>query len=153
MFTPAFQTWLSYLGCKYKLLKSSTQILTLAYLPYSFVAVLLSCAILVSQLQHEYSTVSIWVNSGPADCSNRASLPPSVTSSIVLTRQAQKAYPQQCCPWEIRCSFSFVQVTQNSKEFSPLDLWLLKGQNHHLFPFAFQASASSPPTVASTLGP
>lgn len=75
MFTPAFQSWLSYLGCKYKLLKSSTQILTLGYLPYSLVAVLLSFVILVRQLQHEYSTVSIWVDSGPADCSSRASLP------------------------------------------------------------------------------
>lgn len=86
MFTPAFQSWLSYLGCKYELLKSSTQILTLGYLPYSLVAVLLSFVILVRQLQREYSTVSIWLNSGHAGCSSRASLPLTVTSSTVLTR-------------------------------------------------------------------
>lgn len=78
MLTPAFQSWLSHLGCKYEWFKSSTQILTLGYLPYSLVAVLLLFVILVRQLQHEYSTVSIWVN--------RDSLLLSVTSSVVLTR-------------------------------------------------------------------
>lgn len=85
--------------------------------------------------------VSIWINSGSADCSNSVPLPQSFSNSVLffffLMKQAQKAYSQSCHPSKIRCSLYFLQITPHSEGFSSLGSWWLKGWNHclSLFPF------------------
>lgn len=119
MFTPAFQCWPSYLGCKYEFLKNSSQVSTLGYLSHSLIAVVvLLLMTLVRQLKLGYFLGNFYLGKGRStDCSSKVLVLSYFFNSTFFFNQIGTKVSNPIAQEKVSSDLHLLQIISNSNQF------------------------------------